>query len=103
MEKSGKRGRLTPGATYIYERDGQKIYARELGAHPGDRILIGYDYDGSGQRLDQGLEQFEEDLLWANIRQEAKHNQAVQQALENVKIVYELTRDHKPRPGWHPV
>lgn len=96
-------GRLKPGATYIYERDGHKIYARESGAHPGDRILIGYDYDGTGQNIDRGLEQYEEDLLWANIRSEAKHNQAVQDALNHVKVVYELTRDHNKKPGWHPV
>ncbi len=100
MEKSG---RLEPGATYIYERDGSKIYARKQNAHPSDRILIGYDYDGSGRNTERGLEQYEEDLLWANIRAEARHNKAVQEALDHVKLVYELTRDHKPKPGWHPV
>lgn len=103
MEKSGRRGRLEPGATYIYERDGKKIYARKQGAHPGDRILIGYDYDGSGQNVNQGLEQFAEDVLWAEIRAEAQHNPAVQEALEHVKLIYELTRSHEPKPGWHPV
>lgn len=95
--------RLEPGVTYIYERDGKKVYARKQGAHPGDRILIGYDYDGSMQNTDRGLEQFEEDRLWAEIRAEARHNKAVQEALDRVKIVYELTRDHDDKPGWHPV
>lgn len=97
-------GRLKPGATYIYERDGSKVYARESGAHPGDRILIGYDYDGSGQELENGLAKFREDHLWADIRREAENNPALQDALERVKIVYELSRkDQDDKPGWHPV
>lgn len=96
-------GRLEPGATYIYERDGHKVYARKQGAHPGDRMLIGYDYDGSGSNLEQGLEKYEDDMLWTLIRREAKHNKALQDALERVKVVYELTRSHEEPPGWHPV
>jgi len=35
-------GNLKPGATYIYERNGDEIYAREFGET--DRTLIGYDH-----------------------------------------------------------
>lgn len=96
-------GRLKPGATYIYERDGSKVYAREMNAHPGDRILIGYDYDGSGKELEHGLEKYKEDHLWSAIRKEAESNPALQDALERVKIVYELSRKDDDKPGWHPV
>lgn len=97
-------GRLKPGATYIYERDGSKVYAREMNAHPGDRILIGYDYDGSGKELEHRLEKYKEDHLWSAIRKEAESNPALQDALERVKIVYELSRkDDDDKPGWHPV
>ena len=97
-----RRGRLEPGATYIYERDGKNVYARKLGAHPGDRILIGYDYDGTGRDLEFGLDQLDEDRMWAEIRREARSNPALQEALEQVKTLYELVRQHD-RPGWQPV
>lgn len=35
-------GTLKPGATYIYERVGNEVYAREAGADPNTRELIGY-------------------------------------------------------------
>ncbi len=42
-------GTLTPGATYIYERSEGIIYAREFGADPSTRQVVGYesgaDYD----------------------------------------------------------
>lgn len=97
-----RRGRLEPGATYIYERDGKSVYARKQGAHPGDRILIGYDYDGTGRDLEFGLDLIEEDRLWAEIRREAQSNPVLREALEQVKTLYELVREHD-RPGWHPV
>jgi hypothetical protein len=96
-------GRLEPGAQYIYERVDGKVYARKVGAHPGDRLLIGYDYDGSGKNLEQGLEQLHEDRLWAEIRRAAKTNTALQDALDRVKVVYELSKDNNEPPGWHPV
>lgn len=34
-------GTLRPGATYIYEREGGRIFAREFGST--DRRIIGYD------------------------------------------------------------
>ena len=37
-------GTLTPGASYIYERNGEEIYAREIGAPIQSRKLIGYQY-----------------------------------------------------------
>jgi len=36
-------GTLTPGVTYIYERNGEEIYARESGST--ERKLIGYQYE----------------------------------------------------------
>ena len=38
-------GTLKPGATYIYERNGNEVYARESGADPSTRQLMGYAYD----------------------------------------------------------
>jgi len=36
-------GSLVPGATYIYERSGGAIYAREFGADPSTRRVVGYE------------------------------------------------------------
>lgn len=83
-------GNLKSGATYIYERDGHKVYAREFGAT--ERQLVGYDYDGTGAELEKGLERLHEDRLWAEIRRAAKDNPALQDAMERVKVIYELSK-----------
>lgn len=88
-------GRLKPGASYIYERDGKKTYARELGSDPNTRILIGYDWDGTGKNLEQGIEKLEQEQLWAEIRQAAKTNKALQNAIEECIIIYKLSKDYK--------
>ena len=83
-------GTLTPGATYIYERDGKKIYAREQGQL--ERRLIGYDYDGTGNNTRAGLEQLEQDKMWADIRRAAGTNATLQDALNRVVEIYNLSK-----------
>ena len=86
-------GNLKPGATYVYERDGHKIYAREAGQT--ERQLIGYDYDGSGQNIEQGLKRFNEEVLWAEIRATARHNPTLADALRRCVEIYELIRNYE--------
>lgn len=83
-------GTLTPGATYIYERDGKNIYAREEGKL--ERRLIGYDYDGTGENIRSGLDKLQEDKLWGEIRRAAKTNAALQDALNVAIELYRLTK-----------
>jgi hypothetical protein len=87
-------GSLTPGATYIYERNGEEIYAREVGKT--ERRLIGYQYENKiDPRTNDGRPLFEhlkEDKLWGEIRRAAKSNEALQKALESVKILYCLSK-----------
>jgi hypothetical protein len=90
-------GQLKPGATYIYEKVNGVTYAREVGAHPGDRFIIGYDYD----RLEKD-KTTERIKLWGQIHQAAKTNPALQDAIDRVIVLYELTKGEDP-PGWHPV
>ena len=89
-------GTLTPGATYIYERNGEEIYAREVGKT--DRKLIGYQYENKiDPRTHDGRPLFEhmkEDQLWGNIRREARTNVALQEAMERVILIYHLSKDH---------
>ena len=95
-------GRLKPGATYIYEKANGITYAREFGAHPGDRFEIGRDYPGPATFLGMPIEQVAE---LVGIAQAADTNPALQEAWERVKILYELTREHTdPNTiAWHPV
>jgi hypothetical protein len=91
-------GSLKPGATYIYERNGEEVYAREFGET--DRKLIGYKYemeDKPDPRTDDGrplIEHIKENKLWGDIHRAAKTNSALQEALERVKIIYHLSKDH---------
>ena len=87
-------GSLTPGATYIYERDGNTVYAREIGKT--DRTVIGYSYEGEAklkdvQREDTFLGQpMSEIMLMAAILEESKTNSALREEVERVKILYHL-------------
>jgi hypothetical protein len=78
-------GNLKPGATYIYEKADGITYAREFGAPHNDRFEIGRDY----QRFLQ-----DELQLWEEIVREGRTNPVLQDALDRVKIVYHLSKDH---------
>lgn len=87
-------GTLTPGASYVYERNGEEIYAREVGKT--DRKLIGYQYENKiDPRTNDGrplYEHLQEDKLWGKIRQAAKSNEALQSALDRVILIYHLSK-----------
>ena len=79
-------GQLKPGATYIYERVGDEVYAREAGTT--DRLLIGETYKARS-KLDQILE----DKLWGEIRRKAKSHPGLAAELERVIIFYKLLEE----------
>jgi hypothetical protein len=90
-------GNLKPGATYIYERNGDEVYAREFGET--DRTLIGYKYEMESKpdsRTPDGRplrEHIMEDKLWGEIRREAKTNITLQKALDRAIMIYRLSKD----------
>lgn len=90
-------GSLKPGATYVYERNGDEVYAREVGQP--DRKLIGYRYEMEGKsdpRTNDGRplrEHMKEDQLWGNIRRAARTNKSLQEALERAILIYHLSKD----------
>ena len=90
-------GTLTPGATYIYERNGDEVYAREFGEK--DRTLIGYKYEMENKpdpRTNDGRplrEHIMEDKLWGEIRREARTNITLQKALDRAIMIYRLSKD----------
>ena len=89
-------GRLTPGATYVYERDGDNVYAREMGSP--FRTLIGSTNQNKPTILGFPAEKV---ARWVDILREAEHTPALQEALDRAIIIYELSRkdqtvDHHP-------
>lgn len=85
-------GTLKPGATYIYEKANGVTYAREFGADPSERRIIGWDSRTSdGRSLHDHIM---ENKLWGEIHRAAKTNQALQHALEQCIIIYNLSKDH---------
>lgn len=82
-------GSLKPGATYIYEHADGITYAREVGSSPMTRVEIGRTL--KRQTVDEELK---EAKLWGNIHRAAKSNPVLQDAIERVKIIYELSKDN---------
>mgnify|MGYP006278087023 FL=1 len=94
-------GQLKPGATYIYERQGGTVYAREFGADPETRIAIGWDYEPENnparvRGFDQtkGRTELEDHNEWIKIRLAGKKNPTLQEAIDRVKILYHLSKDN---------
>ena len=79
--------RLIPGATYIYERADGRTYARLAGST--ERVLIGEEYALAVNR--RRMELADE---WMPILEQAQTDPALQDALDRVKVLYELTRKH---------
>ena len=96
-------GQLKSGATLIYERDGDTVYAREAGAAPSTRTEVGYDYDTHEERRDSDIragmktrrDSMMENKLWDSIRRAARTNPALQDILDHAIMVYHLTRTDK--------
>lgn len=84
-------GRLEPGAKYIYERVNGVTYARKLGEPAHTRIEVGRDYDGP---LILGMPATQVAQL-VDIAKAAEHNPALQDALERVKVIYELSKQEQ--------
>lgn len=85
---------LKPGATYIYERNGDEVYAREFGQK--ERKLIGYNHPTPDPRTPDGRplhEHILEDKMWGEIRREAKTNPALQKVLDRAIVIYRLSKD----------
>ena len=87
-------GTLKPGATYVYERDKETVYAREIGADPSTRKEIGYTYDprtNDGRPLHDHIMHSK---MWGEIHHTAKTNPALQKALDRAVMIYRLSKDN---------
>jgi hypothetical protein len=98
-------GSLKPGTTYIYERVGDAVYARESSADPSTRVAVGYDYDPvTGHRIDYDKrtadgrplhEHMKEDKMWGEIRRAANTNPTLQDALDRAIMIYQLSKTNE--------
>ena len=73
-----------PSTTYVYERDGTTVYAREHGANPNERKIVGWDHDSR-------LQDLMDNVLWSDIRLAAQTNAALQELLDKAIILYRLS------------
>lgn len=88
-------GQLKPDTKYIYEHADGVTYAREWGASPDARFVIGWDQQYKG---------LSEDKMWGEIRRMARTDPALQDLLERAIVYYNLKKDHDGKaPMWHPV
>ena len=99
-------GSLKPDTKYIYERSDGIVYAREFGADPSTRQVVGYEsgreYDPvSGHKIDYDKrtpdgrplhEHLMEDKMWGEIRRTARTNPTLQDELNRVIMIYKLTK-----------
>jgi len=75
-------GSLKPGATLIYERANGVITAREFGST--EKRVVGYDVSHSPKQIHLSE--------WNEILQASVNNPALREAIDRVKIVYNLSR-----------
>jgi len=81
-------GTLTPGATYIYERDGSTVYAREFGKT--ERQVVGYDMPKRRDPLQYDIIQTQ---LWQDIVEAGKTNPALQKTLDRAILIYQTIKE----------
>jgi hypothetical protein len=82
-------GTLTPGATYIYERVGGTVYSRESGKL--ERTVVGQHLDPFAENLTLD---YELETVWKDIIKESRTNPTLQAAVDRVKLLYHLSKDH---------
>lgn len=82
-------GNLKPGTKYIYDHVDGVTYARKFGAPHRERFEIGRTLEKQSLTDD-----IRENKLWGNIHRAAKSNPALQDALDRVKLIYELSKDN---------
>lgn len=85
-------GTLTPGATYVYERSDNVVYSREAGSDPSTRKIIGYYLDKPDSYSQNFADRYFLEVQWAEILKAAEHNTALREAIERVKILYQLSK-----------
>ena len=86
-------GTLKPGATYVYEHADGVTYAREFGQT--ERFPIGWEVSPKDQDVYKSIAaNYHNSKLWKDVLKEAETNPALQKALDNVIMLYRLSKDN---------
>ena len=85
-------GNLKSSAKILYESPdgGDTVYARYEGE--SDRWLV-----GQSSRAKSVVEELKQNKLWGNIHRAAKTNPVLQDALDRVILIYELSKNDERR------
>lgn len=89
-------GTLKPGATYIYESDGTRIYAREFGST--ERKIVGYDH-----KQQQTAERRYYMNQMNDILTMCETDPAMKDLLDKLVMLYNLKKSEQPPIAYHPV
>jgi hypothetical protein len=87
-------GTLKPGATYIYERDANRIYAREMGQT--EKRLVGWT-DSSGLAMQEYRSEMNQVLAMCET------DPVMRDLLDQLFVLYNLKKQHNDDVMWHPV
>ena len=82
-------GNLKPGVTYIYERNGPTIYAREFGST--DRQVIGYDMNQENKIF--GMPQSKVAKI-LDIQQMAETDPGMRELWNQLEVLYNLKKSN---------
>jgi hypothetical protein len=74
----------------IFERVDGTIYSRNFNEDPSKRTIVGYTFSNNKTFEQQTADDYFISVEWVSILREAETNPALQQAIENVKLIYYL-------------
>ena len=83
-------GNLKPGVTYIYERDGPTIYAREFGAT--ERQVVGYDENLENKILGMPSSVMSKIM---GIYHMAQDDPGMRELWDRIEVMYNLKKTHE--------
>jgi hypothetical protein len=86
--------KLKPDTQYIYEHADGITYAREFGAEPSTRKIIGMTVEKRTLH-----DEIMDAKLWGNIKRAAQDNPALQKSLDQCILLYKLTKHYEERYG----
>jgi hypothetical protein len=87
--------KLKPDTKYIYEHADGITYAREFGADPSTRKVIGMSLQKKTLH-----DEIMDAKLWGNIKRAAEDNPALQKALDQCILLYKLTEHYEKHYGY---
>lgn len=79
-------GTLEPGATYVYEREDNRIYARKFGQT--QRQLVGWTDNNS-----QVMREYRSEIN--HVLQMCEHDPAMRELLDQLFVLYNLKKKHE--------